>query len=257
MLKDKEDWELLQETLKKEDFFHFDIREKVLMLEAKNDEVVYVKELFLGHSMDLSGIFYELKCIAMRINEDSKKIIRMKELHELTTREARTHLTQKELDDLLIEESDLHVYINYYILDVKSIYIWMMIFIDKLAKYLGVFIKRERNVKTSSFRRFLNSIKTKKGKEIEQLTSILTSYRPWFKTIKDTRNNYTTHHPSITLPGIVMTKNGFSTDLQTSRGDKPSMRASNDRIDHDIAQLKKLLKELNDFLCKNIQTIPF
>jgi len=254
---------LLRESLKKEDFHLFKFRDNFIKQKVRGVS----HEPFLKLSGDLSGIFYELRCIVLRINEDIRKLNKQDDLFKKLTRIdehgelLNNELTEEERDVIAEKFIDLNIYINYYVLDIKSLYVWIMIFMDKLPKYLKLFINRKRQkISTYSFRRFVNSLQNQKGREIEQLTLILNAHRSWFEEIKDIRDDYTIHNPRITIPGITSSgsRDYISGLLGTTRQDKSSnLPISNEIIDVHLSLLKKILRDLNGFLNDNIQNMPF
>lgn len=207
-----------------------------------------LKKLIL-YQRDLLFIYIDIALIASRINEDGAKINRSEELWEIIHQEER-QLTESEADEL----DNLRIFINYLVLDVKSLFINILIFMDKLARFLSLLIETER-LRSKSFDKFKRDLEKLRGKEIEELSRLVNRHTEWFKKIKDIRDDFIEHHPGAS--GMMGFGDGkaHATLVTTKGGDKIFKDISIEEIGDVLSQLKKLLKGLDEYF-RRIGVLP-
>jgi len=214
--------------------------------EIKTNETK-LRKLLLYYS-DLRSIYIDIALIVLRINQDGSKLNRSEELWEIIKEREGTSLEFDELESL-------RIFINYLNLDVKSLFIHILIFMDKLAKFLSSVIKAE-NLRNRSFDRFKKDLKKKRGKEIEEFSHLIYNKTEWFKKVKDIRDDFIEHHPSVS--GGIGFRNGkaHATLTTTKSEDTIFEHIPIEEIDGILAKLKEFLKSLNEFLCSRIDVLP-
>jgi len=209
---------------------------------------------FMSIHTDLSNLFSELNHIVKRLNNDISDANRILDIWDKVVED-------KKIDEVQDKELDEAEYIAYFHIDIKTLYIWFMIFMDKLPKFLILLFKRMESMpETRDYDHFYKSLKNYKGKEIEELYIILNAYYIWFKEIKDIRDDYTIHHPRISMHFLTSSKSKeyISGSIGTVRKDQPqSIPISNEKIDAQLQVFLGFIRSLNDFLCKNVEKIPF
>jgi len=220
-------------------------------IETKNPKL---KKLFL-YDRDLRFIYIDIALIVLRINKDGCQLNRKEELWEIILEREWTRSESEEYESL-------RYLIDYLDLDVRSLFIHILIFMDKLARFLSLVIDA-KNLTRKSFDKFKKALKNLRGKEIEEFTCLINENTGWFKTVKDLRDDFIEHHPGAS--GIIVFSNGKSHVVLTTT-EKMDMESKTvymefktvyiKEIDDVLAQLKKFLQILNDFLCNRIEVLP-
>jgi hypothetical protein len=222
-----------------------------------NIEVSLGKKLWLK-SCDLHCVFLDLALIISRINEDGTKVNRREELLEITHDRMWTEEEEKEYESFGYA-------VNCLLLDVKTLLINIMIFMDVLTQFLNLCIKSKKQPRSSSFARFKKDLKNYRGREIEELKEMIYENTGWFDEIKDLRDDFIVHHPAARhtlefLDGVAhipltTTKKGYNQRHIILGAIAKSI--SIEKIDSTLSQLKELLREMNEYLCERINTLPF
>ena len=231
---------------------------KELESSKTNIEASLDKELWL-RACDLHCAFIDIALIISRINEDGTKVNRREELHEIAHGRMWTDEEEKEFESFSYA-------INYLVLDVKTLIININIFMDVLAKFLVLFIKKsEKLPESKNFPRFKKHLKNYKGREIDELKKIIYENTEWFDDIKDLRDDFVIHHPAgrhaleffdgIAHIPLTTTKKEYNRGHIIDGAIAKSI--SLEKIDSTLSQLKELLKELNKYLYEKINTLPF
>jgi len=239
-------------NLEKNDYALLNFNKKIFV--SKYREVYTNKSV--PFYLDLSRCFSEIRMIILRLNNDIMYINRLFEIYLSLDRE----LTDEETEEYL----SLDKYINFFNIDIESLFIWITMFMDKLAKFLHSLIHASgRMPSNKGFNRFLNDlIKYKKEgkikeKEIGNMIRILNSYITWWNDIKDIRDDYIIHHQRQFLTGVAKGGEIVSGSFGTFKEKGKTISISNEYIDAQLLILKSLLKDLNEFLCENIEALPF
>jgi len=222
-----------------------------------NIEVSLGKKLWLK-SFDLHCVFLDLALIVSRINEDGAKVNRREELFEIAHDRMWTDEEEKEY-------KSLGYTVNYLMLDVKTLLINIMIFMDILTQFLSLCIKSKKQPRSSSFARFKKDLKNYRGRGIDELKEMIYENTDWFDEVKDLRDDFIVHHPAarhtlefhdgIAHIPLTTTKKGY--DQRHIVLGAIAKSISIEKIDSTLSQLKELLKELNEYLCERINTLPF
>lgn len=209
-----------------------------------------LKKLIL-YQRDLLFIYIDIALIASRINEDGAKINRSEELWEIIHQEER-QLTESEADEL----DSLRIFISYLVLDVKSLFINILIFMDKLARFLSLLIEtRSMHARSKSFEKFKRDLGELRGKEIEEFSRLVNKHTEWFKRIKDIRDDFIEHHPGAS--GVIGFRDGKAhATLVTTKGRNQIFKnISIEEIDDVLSQLEKFLKGLHEYF-RRIDVLP-
>ena len=204
----------------------------------------------ISYYRDLHFLYIDVALIISRINEDASKINRSEEIWDIIHRGERK-LRQSEANEL----DRLRIFINYLILDVKSLFINILIFMDQLAKFLSLFIEA-RGLKNRSFYKFRKALKKKRGKEIEELRHLVSDNTIWFEKVKDIRDDFVEHHPGAS--GMIGFHDGkaHATLVTTKTGDRIFRDISIEEISDILQKFKEFLKNLDQFLESHIKVLP-
>jgi hypothetical protein len=206
----------------------------------------------------LSALFMYLAMIAERINEDGAKFNLIEEIYQHVN-------SNKKLTDSEIEELDKGpFYVSLFCLDMSSLIIFLRIFMDKLARFLGLLMAM-RGIKTKSFAVFKGSLKELKGKEIEAFVRVIEENTTWFDELKDLRDDYVVHHPGSATALLLADGKAYVTLTTSKRTKEPKHVLMNseakdipiEEIDSLLSNLKKLLSNLSAFLAENLEKLPF
>jgi len=217
-----------------------------------------VKKLRL-YSKDLYRIFIDIARIVSRINQDELGINRMEELYSIANSRRWTDSEAEEMENL-------DPVVGFFLLDVRSLLIFIVVFMDKLARFLSLIIDKEgQNLKNRSFKSFKADLAKLRGKEIEEFGQLISGNTKWFKKVKDWRDDFVVHHPGAS--GAMIFRNGkpyaaLTTRKKISRDPKyiimnsQAKDISMDEIDKILLQLRKLLIVLDEYLCSHINILP-
>ena len=229
------------------------IREK--LESSKTDiEQSLGKKLYL-RSYDLSGIFYDLALIISRINEDGAQVNRREELFEIAHDRMWTDEEEKELEGLG----------NYLVLDVKTLYINIMIFMDALAYFLSLCVRSRKQPISKSFAKFKKDLENYRGREIEEIREKIYEKTAWLDEAKDFRDDFIVHQPAARstlefLNGVLhipLTTRKKGYDQRHIIVGATARNISIVEIDSSLTQLKELLEELSEYLCQRLNMLPF
>lgn len=208
--------------------------------------------------LDLHCVFLDLALIVSRINEDGSIVNRQEELFKIAHDRMWTDEEEKEYESLQFS-------INYLLLDVKTLLVNIVIFMDVLAQFLSLCIRSEKQPKSKSFSSFERDLKKYEGREIEELKKMIGENTDWFDDVKDLRDDFIIHHPAarhtlefrdgVAYIPLTTTKKGH--DQRHIVLDAIARSISIEKIDSILSQLKELLKKLNEYFYKNIHMLPF
>jgi hypothetical protein len=216
-----------------------------------------LKSLYL-YNADLRSIFVDMALIVSRINVDGSCINRMEELYDFANYRKWTDSEAEEIEEL-------QPAVDFFNLDVKSLLIFILIFMDKLAGFLSLLIdKKEKKLRAGSFFHFKKDLMKLRG--VQDIKQIITENTKWFKEVKDLRDDFVEHHPGA--GGAVTFKNGKAYATITTRKnvdrelkyivmDSQAKDISIEELDEILSQLKKLLKTLDEHLRSQISILPF
>lgn len=250
----KEFQNLISESFEKDDFQLYKFRGTWLsnISDSKRNNKICLQ------IHDLGAIFYEIKCIIKRINDDLMKLNSRRDLLDIVD---DINLTEEEKDSLIEEHLDLDVFINYLIIDIKSLYVWLLIFLDKIPEMtLTTFQYNQKGIKDDSYNNFIETIKNSEHNRLKELYIIFNVYDEYFQNVRKIRHHYTIHKSKITLPGMTTTqkRDYFSITLSTYKKEyAPIIVLDNELINSHLLLLKSFLRDLNGYLCKNIKEMPF
>lgn len=209
---------------------------------------------------DVHFILHDISLVAMRINEDCKQVNRREELFDLVTKQNRV-LTTNEEDEL----ENLRYAVDYLNLDVRTLLVNVVVFMDTLAKFLNWTIKTERQLRNRNFVDFRKDLNKYDGKEILKIRQLLIGKSQWFGQVKELRDAFIIHHAAA-RSGLEIHGEETHIPLTTSKGGFPRNHILFDavaktikmkKLDDILSDVKDLLKELNAFLCKQIDQLPF
>lgn len=233
-------------NIENKDYSLIDFNKKIL--DSNYGKTYWEKSHLLD--LDLRHCFFDLRLVILRINENIEKMNREFELIDTSI---ERKLINKEAEEFI----NLSIYSDYMLLDVKSLFIWINIFLDKMSKYLtSLILPSEKMPSNSGFHDFLRDIKKKfKGNEIDKLTKILTDYEMWYENIKNIRDDYVIHHSKFYFRDVGRSEESIYVPLGTGKIKRISI--SNEYIDAQLLLFKNLLRDLNVFLCENIESLPF
>jgi cell division protein FtsB len=247
---------LLQEIDWENQFYLMEFKHK-LESEKTNIEEHRCERLW-SSCTDLSYIFIDIALIVLRINEDCRKVNRHKKLFDKALKgESWTNEEGKEIESL-------HYAINYLNLDVRTLLVNVIVFMDSIARFLSWTIKAKTQVKSKSFVKFRKNIAEYKGKEVQQMRRLLDEKTHWFNEIKKLRDNFIIHHAAA-RSGLEILDGETHVPLTTSKGGYTRLHItlgsvtrniSMKEIDAVLSDLKCLLKNLNNFLCERINQLP-
>lgn len=203
--------------------------------------------------LNLSHNFVDIALIVSRIDEDRVKVNRIIELFEI----ARTREDRMWTDEEANEYETLTHAVNFFTLDVRTLLIYVVVFMDTLAKFLSWTIKATRQPSSRSFAAFRKDILNYRGDEVQRLSHLLNEGTVWFKDVIDLRDDFIIHHPAA-MAGLGFANGRASVHLRTSKGDQWQVvkRIPVKRIDGYLSQLKDLLRNLNEFLCSRTAVLP-
>lgn len=217
-----------------------------------------VKNLWL-HSKDLHNIFHNIALIVSRINQDGAGINRMEELYRITHSRSWTDSEEEEIQNLD------HV-VGFFLLDIKSLLIFIVVFMDKLARFLSLIVdKKGKNLKNRSFKSFASDLTTLTGKKIEEFKRLISENTKWFRKVKDWRDDFVVHHPGASgamIYGNDVPYAALTTRKKISGEPKMIIMGSQatyipiEELDKILLQLKRLLIVLEEYLSGNINILP-
>lgn len=246
----------LKEINSHSDYYLKEFLEK--MRSANNVEIKPCLKRIYTEGMGLFGNFNQIALIVSRINEDIGRINRNEELFCIAT--IGGQLTEDETQEL--DKSTKNV--ELFCLDTASVLVFVNIFMDKMAKFLGQLIKAER-VRTKSFGHFMNDLRKLKADKIRELIQLIDEHTKWFVDFKNMRNVFVVHHPGAGRAVEFLDSKAFVVLTTAKEGTKEANHVlmnskakgiSIDDIDDSLERLKSLLKKLNEFLCENLGSLP-
>lgn len=217
-----------------------------------------LQELFLD-DQDLRSIFIDISLVVSRINEDGLRLDRRQELFDIALSRKWTSIEKKEINDL-------DFVVSYLLLDVRSLIVFLLIFMDKLARFLALLIKKgESKLRSKSFYYFQRDLAKLKGKEIEEFSQLIKENSKWFAKLKELRDDFVEHHPAA--GGAISFENGeaniaLTTRKKTNKEPKFIIMGSQAKklpireVDEILLKFKELLRSLSDYLCSNFETLP-
>ena len=225
-----------------------------------NIEVSLGKKLWLK-CLDLQGVFLDLGLIVSRINEDGSIINRRQEFLEIAHDRMWTNDEAKEYESL-------EYAISYLLLDVKTLLINIMIFMDVLARFLSLCIRSKKQPNSRSFSKFKKDLENYKGRETEELKEMIYEKTSWFDEVKDLRDDFIVHHPAARHVLEFRGGEAYVPFTTTTRGYNEQKKSkivmgaiaksiSVKKIDDIISQLKEFLGDLNEYLSQRINMLPF
>jgi hypothetical protein len=214
-----------------------------------------LKNLWL-YNKDLRHIFHDIALIVSRINQDGVGINRMEELFNIAN-------SRRWTDPEAEEMGNLDLIVDFFLLDVRSLLIFIMIFIDKLAGFLSLIINEK--LSNDSFYHFKEDLAKLGGKEIEEFGQLINDNTAWFEKVRFLRNVFVVHHPGAS--GAMSFGNGKAYAALTTRKniskepkyiimDSEATDISIKEVDGILRQLKKLLAILDEYLCSHINILP-
>jgi hypothetical protein len=116
---------------------------------------------------DLSYIFIDIALIVLKINEDCSKVNRREELFDKALKgEPWSNEEEKEIESLRYA-------VNYFNLDVRTLLVNLVVFMDSLARFLSWIIKSKNQAESKSFVKFRKDIVEYKGKKVQQIRKLL------------------------------------------------------------------------------------
>lgn len=237
----------LQEVIETSKYSLFEFRKLAIKIKEKISQ----PDKFEVYDLSLSHIFRQIKLIVDRLNKDIQQINR---LMELSIKEEHGIFTNKEEIKEYWNTSD---YLELYILDVRSLFVWIVIYFDILTRFLSCLCKGEQKPKSRGYHQFYNDLSDYKGKEIEELYGILRGYSFFYEGIKTLRDDYVIHHPKA-IYGVAMGGGSIIISLGRTKGKEIEYESiSNDFLDTQVMLLKNLIRDINEFLCINLKQIPF
>ena len=217
-----------------------------------------VKKLWL-YNKDLRHIFHDIALIVSRINEDGSKFNRREELFHVAHSRRLTASESEELENLD------HT-VDYFLLDVRSLLVFIMVFMGKLAIFLGQLITENgEQMKHYSFHGFRRKLMELKGDEIQKFAQFIADNTGWFEDVKKWRDKFVIHDPGA--GGAIVFKDGRAYAALTRREggegepkyiimDSRAKDIPVDRIDGILYKLKEFLKVLDEYLCSHINILP-
>lgn len=217
-----------------------------------------VKKMRL-YNKDLRHLFHDIALIVSRINRDGSRFNRREELFDIAHNRSWTDSEEEEMENL-----DLIV--DFFLLDVRSLLIFINVFMDKLARFLALFItKNGEQISQRSFYSFQDVLAKLEGDEIRNFSQLVNDYTRWFKDVKKWRDQFVIHDPGA--GGAIVFKDGRAYAALTRREggegepkyiimDSRAEDIPVDRIDEILYQLKEFLKVLDEYLCSHINTLP-
>ena len=246
----------LKEINSHSDYYLKEFLEK--MCSANNVEIKSCLKRVYTEGMGLFGIFNQIALIVSRINEDIGRINRNEELFRIAT--IGGQLTEDETHELDKSTNNVELFC----LDTASVLIFVNIFMDKLAKFLGQLIKAEK-VRTKNFSCFMDSLRELKIGKIRELVQLIDEHTKWFVDFKDARDDFVVHHPGAgraieLLDGkafvVLTTAKGGTKEAKHVLMNSEAKGISIDDISDSLERLRSLLKNLNEFLCENLGSLP-
>jgi len=205
---------------------------------------------------DLGDIAFEIKVIIQRINDD---LIKFNDAPDFMDVE-NENLSEDEKDKIIDEMLDSSIYINHLIIDIKSLFIWLMMFLDKIPDLIVILFNKNPGIKIATYSDFIKSIKKNDNEKVIELWDLFYAYDITFQKIRTIRHKYTIHKSKSTLAGVTSNANKSYFGIQLHTYEKkldPSITLNNDNIDSFIIILKAFLKDLNKYLCDNVIEMPF
>lgn len=161
---------------------------------------------------------------------------------------------------------NLDLVINFFLLDIRSLLIFIVMLMDKLARLLSLIInKKEKPLKSRDFYHFKRDLAKLRGEEMEKFGQLIDDNTEWFEKVKDWRDDFVVHHPGAS--GAMIFGNGKAYAALTTRKtisrepkyiimDSQATDIPIEELDRILLQLKKLLKVLDEYLCSHINILP-
>ena len=249
MASNNEHHNLLQQSFKIEDFQLHAFRD--LLTEKKID--INNSAKIIEKIQDLIKVALEIHAIIQRINCD---LIKLNDIGNLISLQNEDLF--EEMDEINDEILDKVKYNIYLIIDIQSLIIWLMMFLDKIPHLIVNLFNGNPGIRMATYEEFYKSLIRNNNEKIIELRNLFHAYNCIFQKIRKIRHKYVIHKSNKTLSVIVLNKSYFGTQLRTyERLLKKSIILDNSDLDLFIATFKKFLIDLNKYLCDNIDEIPF
>ncbi len=197
----------------------------------------------------------ELNIIISRLNDEINRLVNY---HNNTITNPPEYIEEPKLIGSFI--FDIEGNFSYLPINVKSLYIWIMMILDRFPLFIMELYKyRREKIGLTTYHEFRDGLKKVQDSNLIKLDKILGGYDPWFTNIHNIRNLYIIHWGKMTLSGI-----GFSDKsdfinlvLSTRHGNVPQNKViSNETINSDILLLRAFFRDLNDYLISIITDFP-
>ena len=167
---------LLQEEI---NFYLKDFYRKLQNSPLNCDDQIKALNLIL----DMSSIHNDIHHVTKRINSEIK-VIHPLNLEFNRKFQKNSSASMKVIDEFLL--------IN---MDIKPLYLFFLILIDKIPKFLNLLFVKGHSPRDRSFEEYKKSIrKYEGGEEFKKLKSIILSYWLYHKEIKNFRDDCIVHH---------------------------------------------------------------
>lgn len=173
---------LLQEEI---NFYLKDFNRKLQKSPLNRDDQIKALNLIL----DMSSIHNDIHHVIERINSEIK-VIHPLNLEFYRKFQKYSSASMKVIDEFLL--------IN---MDIKTLYLFFIILIDKIPKFLNLLFVKSRSPRDRSFEDYKKSIiKYEGGEEFNKLKSIILSYCSYHEEIKNFRDDCIAHHSVGKIP---------------------------------------------------------
>jgi len=208
----------------------------------------YHKNIY-RYILELENIYRDIILTINRINGHYK--ISNRQLELFTKINMLNEYEQTEYDELL--KYDLQGYLR---LDIRILFVFINIFMDKIPKFLNSLFKPGTKPRSSSYHRYVKSLEKFNGTEIDHLKRIVNSAYIWYEDIKEIRDAYVVHQPAI-HGASAYGDDYISTVLSTSKYKGIRYKPiSNEYIQSIINVLEKFVKDVTNFLETHYDNIP-
>jgi len=230
---------LLQEEI---NFYLNDFNRKIQNSPLNRDDQIKVLKLIL----DMSSIHNEIHHVIKRINSEIKVI------HPLFLEFNRKFQKNSSASMEIVDEFLL---IN---MDIKTLYLFFLILIDKLPKFLNLLFVKGNRPRDGSFEDYKKSIRKYEGEEeFKKLESIIQSYWRYHKEIKDFRDDCIVHHSVNKNPIAYGEDNLWFVFGYESNSEILWKSIDIDEIQSHITLMLKLFRDIATWLDDNFENIYF
>ena len=220
--------------------------QNVIELRSQREKLKGSKRYYLSQDKfytiinDISNFWRHIGYIIARLNENLSFYL-------------SSDLTPKTPEELISESFPLDS-VNLINVDLISLFLFIRILMDKVARLLHNILYGEKKPSLNRFIKWKEEIGEYKGYKIDQLQKIIKG-ASWFNELKDLRDHCVVHDGKTSAGVAVRHGREFGVFMQSFSGNK-DIFYSLGKIQELIQNSYQFLENLNIFLCDNFKNLP-